>query len=295
MVMYMREGLGKLLMIAAGCFVLPGCTAQVPEGNIMDGDGMEYDFTRYQLVGEWTEYGEEYPWKLTFIEGSMRWITPEGTDGSADFTLDDSASDIHRTLTFLGEDAPFDTLLFRKIAVNGWNTNCLFQLDGDGNTIRLFVKDTDVYLLPKDYTPAPADGEQKTRSGEYRPVYLAVNALDTLKWLGRTPEETRVSPMLMDDEHILFDGRLFGEKVTGTVWCVDVYDGITMYADDLSFEKAVSEFTDLYGEGELFDIPYVQGEGDTVGVTFTQDKYTVTVRKASEQNFLQILVSGNPD
>ena len=279
------------ILLAAAMTLLAGCT-RTPDAGVMDGDGMEYDFTRYQLVGEWTEYGNAYPWKLTFIENSMRWTGPSGEDGSMDFVLEDNGSDVHRILTFSGENKPFDALLFRQIAVNGWNVNCLFQLDEDGSVIRLFVKDTDVYLMPDDYLPDPEDGEIIAEGEtEVRQIYLATDALDTLKWLGKTPEETHVSPQYMDRTNIPFDGYLFGSKVHGTAWCLDVYNGITMYSADLSYEKAAAELADLYGEGKPFTEPYVDGEGITEGLVFTHNICTVTLQKSSEQEGLQILAA----
>ena len=154
----------RFLSLIFGAAMLCGCTADDP-GQIMDGDGMEYDFITYNIKGDWVQIGTDTPWHLQFTNDTVKWTDENGKEGTADFSAAESGYTAENTLTFSGGDIPFETMLFRRMKVGAWPVSLLYQTDSaDAEPERVFVYYEDERHIPEGFIPPltpPATDEEK--------------------------------------------------------------------------------------------------------------------------------------
>ncbi len=154
----MGKKLEKIILSLAVLGLPAACAKQKNQG----GDEVKYDFAGYELAGGWTEYGTGSSRTLFFAGDTVLWKDDAGKEAEFPFAVEENGSVRRRQITFSGEEAPFDSLLFRMIDVNGWSVDCLFAMpEDDATAALLFVKDSDLFLLPDGYIPMPDDGERE--------------------------------------------------------------------------------------------------------------------------------------
>ena len=266
----MRKVMCILTIACLTASIFSGCSDS--KGNVMDGDGMMYEFTAYELDGDWTEVGTDNPATLRFSDDSL-YVSEDGDEEiHLTFSLSEDDSIKTRTLHIKEEGAPFEVLLFRMISVNGWNVNCLFEVEGDGNASRVFVRNIDRSYLPTGYIPSPNDGiDYEPEPSEGLPDQDALNAefLEDIL-LGEWTEVGSDSPWTVT----------FGKK--SVTWTDEKGTGETHdYSLSLGFNNrmryiylsgSLRDFMEFIYTGKVID-------GNKVRVMFAADEPTGTTEK----------------
>ena len=155
-----KEG---ILCFFAAMLSLGGCTAKKPDGNIMDGDGMEQDFYHGVLQGDWTELRPGTGGTISFpSENEAQLINENGEQVTVSYTYTEGSIFKADDYTVIpeGEGLPYDELVWQNHDYEGHYISLLYCLRYSNNRTRYEI--TRVYIfssqrrfVPDDYYPAP--------------------------------------------------------------------------------------------------------------------------------------------
>ena len=289
----------------ARVFVKDEEVASLPEGYVPDIDddkkvssGLDYEalkqaFIDETLLGGWTEHGVANPWHITFREDEAEWSHVDGDSETYEYKVGYANGPVGYVDMWL---APYPISGFEYIQkrVGGNLVRCLFAeepLSGPGPyPTHWFVKDEDLSALPDGYElELYQDDEPIAGLVPDTPVYVFDDVEQVLDWLGKSAEAAGVDEAYVRDEEVQLAGRLFGARVQGFARNASHFYTVDLCSYDLTYERAVSKLTDLYGPGAPLDPYQAEGLGTVQGMMyFPSDLVGIAVWSYSDVGYINI-------
>lgn len=143
------------------------------------------------------------------------------------------------------------------------------------------------------------NGDMYNTGKEY-PAYETENALELANTLGKTPEQAGIDDKYVNKNppfhSIAFFAKLFGKNAHGTIefspvdTSAHIIDTVYVNTKELSYEECREKLIEIYGEPDFEnEEPYVESLGGAVTTCeFKTEKYTATLKSASEESFIHI-------